>query len=392
MPVGAASSVDPNPPARPRTRHRPSATDRLVIGLLGTRLRPLLDRSRAVLRYVTPDGRSVAFPVRIARGPDRIVVPADAADRTRWWRRFLVPAPVDVRVDGRWRSGTGVVHRGADTPAAALDGAGRPRASVPGDAVVVVITLDGPLPPRPALRGADLAWCWFLVVTVAEVVGFVAPAVVGALTADAATAVTLPALLMAGAVEGALLGAGQAAVLRHALPGLVPAAWIVATTLGAVVAYLLGLVPSLTAAVWTGRPLALLLPVAVVLGLVLLTSIGAAQWWLLRRLLDRAAWWIAATALAWLVGLSVFLTVATPLWRAGQPVWLTVLIGLGAAVLMAASMAAVTGVALARGLPPAVGQQIVPRRPGRPALPEPIAGREGRDGRGRRPGPEEAEG
>lgn len=43
------------------------------------------------------------------------------------------------------------------------------------------------------------------------------------------------------------------------------------------------------------------------------------------------------------VTLGAFLAVATPLWRPEQPVWLTLVIGLGAGVVMALTMAAVTG-------------------------------------------------
>jgi hypothetical protein len=200
--------------------------------------------------------------------------------------------------------------------------------------------------PRAPLRGRRLAGTWVVVVTLAEVVGFVVPAVVGALTSDARPMV----LLTAGAVEGALLGAGQACVLRRALP--IPSGlWIVVTSGAAVLAYALGLLPSVTATMWSTWPMSLLVPVAGAEGLALLGTIGTAQWWLLRRHLARAGWWILATALGWLLGLAVFLAVAMPLWRPGQALALTVLIGLSAAVLMAAVMSGVTGLALGRLLP-----------------------------------------
>ena len=85
--------------------------------------------------------------------------------------------------------------------------------------------------------------------------------------------------------------------------------------------------------------------------MVLLVSIGLAQWFELRRHVPRAWRWIAGSAAAWAVGLGVFMAVATPLWQPGQDLWLTAAIGIGAAVLMAVAMAAVTGLVLVRLLP-----------------------------------------
>jgi hypothetical protein len=51
----------------------------------------------------------------------------------------------------------------------------------------------------------------------------------------------------------------------------------------------------------------------------LLCSMGTAQWLVLRRIEVDAPWWIGVTAAAWVAGLAVFLAVATPLWREGQP-------------------------------------------------------------------------
>jgi hypothetical protein len=203
---------------------------------------------------------------------------------------------------------------------------------------------------------------WVLTVTAAEAAGFAVPAGVGALTAGSPSAVSVPALLAAGAVEGALLGWGQAVVLRRVLPGFPARGWVLATSAAAVLAYAVGLAPSTLAPVWAGWPPGVLVPLAVLLGLVLLNSIGVAQWRILRRLVPRAGRWIVATALAWLGGLAVFLAVSMPLWHPGQAPAAIVGIGLFAGLLMAATMAAITGLAV---------RQLVPWR-GR--LPERTAG------------------
>jgi hypothetical protein len=73
-------------------------------------------------------------------------------------------------------------------------------------------------------------------------------------------------------------------------------------------------------------------PGAVLLGAALLASIGTAQWLILRRHVTGALRWVGTTALAWLVGLGVFLGFAMPLWQPGQPLALTIAIATTAVV------------------------------------------------------------
>lgn len=200
----------------------------------------------------------------------------------------------------------------------------------------------------PADPGRALWWRWFRVVTVAEAAGFVTPAVVGALLAGGPDQVMTLALLGAGAVEGTLLGAGQVWVLRTVLPRLPVARYVVATALGAALAYAIAMVPVLLGERLTRMPGWALVGGGLVLGAALLATIGTAQWTVLRSLVPRAGRWIRATALAWLIGLGAFLAVASPLWQPGQPVWLVVAIGALAGAVMAAAAAAVTGVAVVR--------------------------------------------
>lgn len=185
---------------------------------------------------------------------------------------------------------------------------------------------------------------WIVVVTIAEALGFVLPAVTGALATGAGWFV--PLLLAAGAVEGAALGAGQALVLRRRVPHLNRAAWIWLTAAAAVVAYAAGLVPSTFADVWTTWPWPAQAGLIACLAVVLLGSIGTAQWIELRRHVRRAAWWIAGTAVGWLIGLGVFFAIAPPLWHEGQQLGETALIGVVAGLLMATAMATVTGLTM----------------------------------------------
>jgi hypothetical protein len=187
---------------------------------------------------------------------------------------------------------------------------------------------------------------WVLVTTAGEVAGFTAPALAGAVTtsADVSGLAQAAVLVVAGAVEGALLGWAQGLVLRRVLPGLDTRCWVRATALGAMFAYAMGMLPSLL------FPLSVptMIVIGSVAGLLLLASIGTAQWLVLRQHRRHAAWWIPATAGAWLLGLAAFLAIATPLWYPGQSVVLITVIGLIAAVAMAGVVAAVTGWAVLR--------------------------------------------
>jgi hypothetical protein len=87
---------------------------------------------------------------------------------------------------------------------------------------------------------------------------------------------------------------------------------------------------------------------------VLVGSIGTAQWWVMRRQVRRSGWWILTTAGAWAIGLAVFTGVSSPLWQPGQPAWELVLIGMLGGVLMAATVAALTGWAFVRLTGPVV--------------------------------------
>jgi hypothetical protein len=187
---------------------------------------------------------------------------------------------------------------------------------------------------------------WVLVTTAGELAGFCVPASVGAVASaghlDGLGSAAI--LVAAGAVEGAMLGWAQATVLRGVVAGLDTGSWVRATALGAVVAYAMGMVPS----VFFPLPVLAMVAIAAVAGTVLLGSIGTAQWLVLRRHRPGSGWWIGTTAAAWLVGLGAFLAIAMPLWQPGQPVTLIVAIAVLAGLVMAAVVAAVTGWAVLR--------------------------------------------
>ena len=209
--------------------------------------------------------------------------------------------------------------------------------------------------PAPHFDAANrfLAY-WVLWVTLGAVAGALLPALAWYLFAG--TTASVPALILAGAGQGIVLGWTQGTLLSFGLPGLSRSRWVGATAAGTAAAWFVGLLPVEWADVWQRWPAAGQLTAAVLLGGVLLSAIGLAQAIQLRPHLPGALRWLAGTIAAWLAGAGVFLLVAPPLWQPGQPVMVSVLIGVIAGILALVTVSLVTGLVLLRLL----------RRPPRP--------------------------
>jgi hypothetical protein len=198
--------------------------------------------------------------------------------------------------------------------------------------------------------------------TLGEVLGFLTPALVGAAAYDWHAELFLAAMVAAGMVEGAVLGAAQSFVLAREFLGFSRSAWVVVTALGAGAAWFLGMLPSTTYWLWGDWPWAVTVPLAAVIGLALVGSIGLAQWLVLRRHVARPRTWVPVNALAWTAGLGLLFAVATPLWREGQSTGVIVAIGALGALVMAVTVAVVTGFWLARLVRPRVASPTGLRR------------------------------
>jgi hypothetical protein len=198
------------------------------------------------------------------------------------------------------------------------------------------------------MTGRRLLTAWVIACAVGELVGFLVPAAVGATLAQSDSGWAVPALVLAGAVEGAVLGVATAFVLRHAVRDFRPQPWVAATAVGAAVAWLLGLLPSVTVRTWQSWPLFPMVVAGAVLAVLLLCSVGAAQAWALRGYVAGPWRWVPASAVAWCAGLAAFGLFTSPLWQEGQAPWLVALIGAAGAVQMAVVMALVSGVFLLR--------------------------------------------
>lgn len=207
---------------------------------------------------------------------------------------------------------------------------------------------------------------WTLATTLGEVLGFTFVAVVAVWAFTLYPMFTMSVMVLAGAVEGALLGAAQSVVLGREYLGFHRPAWVAATSLGAAAAWFIGMLPSSFHPLWRGWPLAVTVPLGVVLGFALLVSIPLAQWMVLRRHVARARTWVPVNAAAWLVGLGVLMAITTPLWREGQSAVTVVLIGALGGLAMALTVGLLTGAWLARLAHPRRRKQR-PLPPGVPA-------------------------
>lgn len=220
--------------------------------------------------------------------------------------------------------------------------------------------------PAPGPRGGSHAWPWrfwwqwVAANALAEMVGLGASALLwitflfgveqryGVLLA--AVVVVLGSTLL----EGAAVGFAQWWVLRKALPQLRWQAWFIATAIGAFVAWTLGMLPStmlsISAEASAGPPPEvsdlLMYSLAALMGIVLGPVLGAPQWWVLRRYLSDAWWWIPAQSAAWAAGMVVIFMGVGMVPAEGGFTAVVVLIVLGSLAVAGALVGAVHGTVL----------------------------------------------
>lgn len=145
----------------------------------------------------------------------------------------------------------------------------------------------------------------------------------------AALIAAVVAVLLGTLLEGVLVGYAQESVLRRRLPRLRRHRWVVATAVGAGMAWLLGMIPStimtLQAPEAAGAPAAeppalLRCALAVLLGAVAGPVLGVVQWTVLRRHVRHAGRWLWANVAAWAAGMPlVFLGMEFVPWDGSRP-------------------------------------------------------------------------
>jgi hypothetical protein len=150
----------------------------------------------------------------------------------------------------------------------------------------------------------------------------------------------------AGSVEGAVLGYAQWRALRLALPAVGWREWMGATAMAAALAWALGMLPNTlmdAAGVGAGGMIA----AWVIVAPAILLSIGVAQWLVLRRHLPRAALWVPANIVGWILGLAPTF-IGPALASETTPVWMLAAIAVASGLAMGCIVGGVTGWALLR--------------------------------------------
>ena len=118
--------------------------------------------------------------------------------------------------------------------------------------------------------------------------------------------------ILFGGFEGLVVGVLQARILRHRLPAL--QGWVWATVIGAVVAWTLGMMPSTIMSINPATPTepppeiseGFVILLAAGLGFITGPVLALFQWFRLRKYVQhRAAWWLPANAIAWMLGMPI---------------------------------------------------------------------------------------
>ena len=204
-------------------------------------------------------------------------------------------------------------------------------------------------------RDAALYRRWVFACTAGELIGFGGIPVLGAALALMLTqglapevrSVTLYAVAVVGGLgEGAVLAWFQLLVLGAHLRQLSRRRWIGATAAAAAFAWacgmiapllddLVGLAPAMQVAIWVPASVAILV------------SIGGAQAWALRGVVEAPWHWLVANVIAWLAGLPwTFVLPALLPESAPMPVWIGTFVLAG--VLMGLTVGLITGLAVTR--------------------------------------------
>jgi hypothetical protein len=89
----------------------------LVRGLLASPAHGVVSRKLLLLTVTgRKSGRKFTFPTAYKRDGETLTIPIEWPERKLWWRNLREAAPVEVRLRGERRTGTGVVAGSESAP------------------------------------------------------------------------------------------------------------------------------------------------------------------------------------------------------------------------------------------------------------------------------------
>ena len=147
--------------------------------------------------------------------------------------------------------------------------------------------------------------------------------------------------VLAGLGEGAILAMFQLRVLRRLLPSLNARRWLCFTAVAASFAWACGMLAPLLDDLY-GLSVPSQIVIWALASVLILLSIGTAQSWVLRDVIDRPQRWITANVFGWLLGLP-WTFVLPAMLPESAPIFVWVATFVVAGVLMGLTVGLVTG-------------------------------------------------
>jgi hypothetical protein len=160
-----------------------------------------------------------------------------------------------------------------------------------------------------------------------------------------------------GAIEATIVGLAQHWAMLPWFPTISLRSWWLGTLIGALIAYVLGYLPSTLMSIGeqaslVQTPMAeppqwIVLLLAAGMGAVGGAVLSFAQWLAMRGKVRAAGWWVTANMLAWLFGMPIIFW-GIDAAQKGQPLWQTILVLTATLFVAGAVVGAIHGMFLAR--------------------------------------------
>jgi hypothetical protein len=206
-----------------------------------------------------------------------------------------------------------------------------------------------------------LWWQWIMANALGELVGLGATFAIGFglfsglsdIPGIGAALLNAGMMTTTGVLEGSVVGSSQWMVLRKTIPSIGWRPWVIATIIGAVIAWFFGSIPMTmmslsqpTASTPASEPSqTMVLMLAAGMGLIAGAILSVVQWRVLRKQVRKAWLWLPANALAWAVGMPIIFA-AVDLAQLADSIGGSVMVMAAGITLAGAVVGAIHGLAL----------------------------------------------